>query len=81
MSQTPSQLRKVPVHILDDLSSKFLINLVSLLRLCKFVFLAFFFLPVFVFVSSSRIMTHSLKQRNPISSDCSFKLNSRIGSS
>lgn len=29
MSQTPSQMRKVPIHILDDLSSKFLINLVS----------------------------------------------------
>lgn len=29
MSQTPSHQRKVPVQILDDLSSKFLINLVS----------------------------------------------------
>lgn len=55
MSQTPSNQRRVPVHILDDLSSKFLINLVSEILLESFLFASkVFFLTrcVFVFVFS-----------------------------
>lgn len=55
MSQTPSQQRKVPIHILDDLSSKFIVNLVSRNTLFLFLLLpnfmrlcfAFFLLCVF----------------------------------
>lgn len=55
MSQTPSQLRKVPIHILDDLSSKFIVNLVSIF----FIFFVFFFFnfnaSLFRFSSSAKI--------------------------
>lgn len=75
MSQTPSQMRKVPVHILDDLSSKFLINLVSFVQ---FVFLSLL-LTCFLFVWSlflvNNLLTHSLMGNSLISFDCSFKLN------
>lgn len=79
MSQTPSQLRKVPVHILDELSAKFLINLVSSATLF-FVFPNFFFLPVDTLFSPRYTMIHSPTRSYLISFGCSSKSSWHIGS-
>ena len=69
MSQTPLQLRRVPVHILDELSSKFLINLVSReWNLFLFIFFTNFSLSC------------SLRRRKLISLDYSSKSNLLTGS-
>lgn len=70
MSQTPSHMRKVPTFILDDLSSKFLINLVSNCDF-KFLFSSFSSSYVFCFVFYD---SFSLMEKSQISYGCSSKL-------
>ncbi|CRK92973.1 CLUMA_CG006562, isoform A [Clunio marinus] len=68
MSQIPSNMRKVPVHILDDLSSKFLINLPDgeksdLIRLFFQIELAhWFFLDFYCTQEENSVYSCGIKQ-------------------